>query len=449
MSKIEANKLELSHVGFDFESMLQKVVNVINFRVDERRQKFYVNIDKNIPRTLIGDDQRLAQVITNLLSNAAKFTPEEGIIHLDANLLSEEDGVCRLRIDVTDTGIGITDEQKARLFKSFEQADAGTSRKFGGTGLGLAISKRIVELMNGDIQVESEPGKGSKFSFTIVIQRGSDECRRLSAGEIDWNNIRIFAVDDELEIREFFMDVSANLGVSCEVAASGEEAVELLEAKDNFDIYFIDWKLPGMNGIELAERIRVKTEGRSTVIMFSSVDWNSIEDAARSAGIDKFLPKPLFPSVIVEIIVECLGYANAAERDEKDEEHEDFSGRTILLVEDVEINREIVLTFLEPTNLTIECAEDGLQALRMFSDTPDKYDMIFMDLQMPVMDGYETSRRIRMLDARRAKEIPIVAMTANVYREDIEKCLAAGMNAHIGKPIIFDEVLVTLRKYLQ
>jgi len=452
ISKIEANKLELSLSNFDFENMLQKVVNVINFRVDERRQQFYINIDNKIPHTLIGDDQRLAQVITNLLSNAVKFTPEGGTIYLDANLLSEKGDMCLLQISVKDTGIGITDEQKERLFHSFEQAEAGTSRKYGGTGLGLAISKRIVELMDGEIWVESEPGLGSKFVFTALLHRSSKERKRLLAEGVDWKTIRIFAVDDEPEIRDFFIKVASNLGISCVVASSGEEAAEFLSLDDNFNIFFLDWKLPGMNGSDLARQIREKTDNKSIVIIFSSIDWSIIEDDAKASGVNQFLPKPLFQSAIVDIINECFGSGQAAERGREygeEKEHEDFTGHSILLAEDMEINREIVLSLLEPTNLIVECAENGVQALEMFESAPDQYEMIFMDIQMPEMDGYEATRRIRASKAARAKEIPIVAMTANVFREDIERCIKAGMDAHVGKPLDFDEVLLILKKYLK
>ena len=448
MSKIEADKFELSPVSFDFEKMLQKIADVINLRVDERRQKFFVHIGKDMPTTLIGDDQRLAQVITNLLSNAVKFTPEEGTIRLDSQFVSEENDMCRLMISVEDTGIGITEEQKERLFKSFEQAEATTTRKYGGTGLGLAISKRIVELMDGEIWVESEPGKGSKFIFTFLMKRSSDKRMRQLDENVDWGNIRIFVVDDEPEIREFFTVVSENLKISCTVAASGEEAAAILEKDDNFNIYFIDWKLPGMNGVEFARQIQKKTAGNSIVTIFSSVDWNVIEDEARAAGVDKFLPKPLFPSVVVDIINTCINTKTDIGVDGEAIYTDDFTSHTILLVDDVEINRVIVLSLLEPTGLTVDCAENGIQALKMFEYAPDRYDMIFMDIQMPEMDGYEATRQIRALDSVRAKAIPIIAMTANVFREDVEKSIAVGMNDHIGKPIDFDEVMKKLRQYL-
>ena len=448
MSKIEADKLELSPVSFNFEKMLQKVAVVINFRIDERRQKFYVNIDKNMPSTLIGDDQRLSQVITNLLANAIKFTPEEGSIYLDSQLKMEVNGICRLQVSVQDTGIGISDEQKARLFRSFEQAEADTSRKFGGTGLGLAISKRIVELMGGNIWVESEPGKGSKFIFTALMQHDTNEKKRLLDEGVNWDNIRIFVVDDEPEILEYFLALSETWGITCAVAASGEKALEILETDDDYNIYFLDWLLPGINGIELARQIQAKAQNKSVVVIFSSIDWYVIEDEARAAGVDKFIPKPLFPSVIVNMINECIGIENTMKKVDKAGYIDDFSGYFLLLAEDVEINREIVMTLLESTHINIECAENGVKALEMITKAPDKYDMVFMDIQMAEMDGYEATRSIRALGTPKAKTIPIIAMTANVFREDVEKCLESGMNGHVGKPLDFDEMLSVLRVHL-
>ena len=449
MSKIEADKFDLSPISFDFEKMLQKVTNVINFKVDERQQNFCVKIGKEIPRMLIGDDQRLSQVITNLLSNAVKFTPEEGTIRLESQLISEENDICRLQISVEDTGIGITDEQKERLFKKFEQAEAGTSRKFGGTGLGLSISKRIIELMDGEIWIESTPGEGSKFIFTVALKRGSEERILLLPEGTNWKNIRIFVVDDDPVVREFFTALADAWGVVCTVAASGEEASKKLDHENNYDIHFIDWNLPGMNGGELSRRIQAKEADKPLVIISSSIDQYLIEDEAREAGVVKFLPKPLFPSMIVDIINECIGIANVMDRDETVDYRDNFAGGAILLAEDVEINREIVLALLEPTELSIDCAENGAQAVEMFKAAPDKYDIIFMDVQMPEMDGHEATIAIRALDdIPRAKSIPIIAMTANVFRDDIEKCLEVGMNDHIGKPLDFNDVLDKLRAYL-
>ncbi|MDR0301338.1 MAG: cache domain-containing protein [Treponema sp.] len=338
MSKIEANKLELSMIEFSFAQVLQKIMTIISFKAEDKRQKLSVNIDKNIPDRLIGDDQRLAQVILNLISNAVKFTPEDGEICIEAHLLGENDGVCELRIEVSDNGIGISPEQQKRLFSVFVQAESGISREFGGTGLGLAISKRIVEYMDGRIWVESELGKGSRFIFTIKARCGHDSQAEERSGETR---------------------------------------------------------------------------------------------ASHRPG--------------------------------------EFAGRRMLFAEDVAINREILLTLLEDSGLIIDCAEDGKEALGMLEAAPGLYDIVFMDIQMPQMDGLEATRRIRAIEAElrsasiassftkgetRAydgdlrKGIPIIAMTANVFTEDINRCLEAGMNDHIGKPVNLNEIYEKLRKYL-
>ncbi|MCL2604877.1 MAG: ATP-binding protein [Defluviitaleaceae bacterium] len=331
MAKIEADKLELAPVEYNFGQMLKKVFTVVGYQLDEKRQQLVVNVNENIPHYLIGDDQRLAQVITNLLANAVKFTPEDGEIRFDASIASESDGDCELCIEVTDSGIGISDEQKERLFSAYEQAESDISRKYGGTGLGLAISKRIIELMGGNIRIESELGKGARFIFTVKVRRGDTDPRTMPASGIDF--------------------VNEDSGVT-----------------DNI--------------------------GSDTTVI------------------------------------------------------NEFAGKTMLLAEDIEINREILITLLGDTRLEIDCAENGKDALDMIGEHPNKYDIVFMDVQMPVMDGLEASRRIRQLPAHPQGKLPIIAMTANVFKSDIDKCLAAGMDGHLGKPLDMDKVLEVLRKYL-
>jgi CheY-like chemotaxis protein/two-component sensor histidine kinase len=456
MSKIEANKLELSLESFNFEKMVQKVVNVINFRIEEKGQEFIVNLDSNIPHSLTGDDQRLAQIITNLLSNAVKFTPEGGSVRLSAELINEEAGVFTLQISVADSGIGISPEHQSRLFRSFQQADSSTSRNFGGTGLGLAISKRLVEMMGGTIWVESEAGKGAVFSFTVRAERGVDRNATTLSPGINWSNVRVLAVDDAPETLEYFRSAAERLNVCCDTASCGSQALELIEKNGLYDVYFIDWKMPGMNGIEAAAKIRDLSPGQQPmVIMISAMEWSVIERDANKAGVRRFLQKPLFMSDIVDCLNRCLG-VNQDAVDRSRSRGEDFSGCRILLAEDVEINREIVIALLESTHLAIDCAENGLEAVKMFREAPDRYQMIFMDVQMPKMDGYEATRQIRAIEtggkpdsAGTPAGVPIVAMTANVFREDVEQCLEAGMNDHIGKPLDLDEVMQKLRKYLK
>ncbi|MDR1588598.1 MAG: response regulator [Oscillospiraceae bacterium] len=449
MSKIEAGKLELSPVSFSFEKMFRRVVNVINFRVEEKNQTLSVRLDRNIPSTLIGDDQRLAQVIANLLSNAVKFTPEQGSIRVDTRFVKEENGRCTIRIDVSDSGIGISEDQLNRLFNSFTQADSDTSRKYGGTGLGLAISKRIVEMMGGQISARSELGKGSVFTFTAELERGEDGPNGAVRPTTRWDNVRVLLVDDEQDMRDHFSEIARQIGFHCDAAADGESAMRMIAENGAYDLYFVDWRMPGMDGMELTRRIKANDAEHSIVIMISATEWNTIETEAKSVGVDMFLPKPIFPSAITDCINECLGLYGALPVEvQTAEATDDFAGYRVLLAEDVEINREIVLALLEPTDLAVDCAENGAEAVEMYSADPTRYDMIFMDVQMPEMDGYTATQRIRALESPDAERIPIIAMTANVFREDVERCLAAGMNDHVGKPLDFSEVLDKLRRYL-
>jgi len=357
--------------------------------------------------------------------------------------------MCSIRISVSDNGIGMTAEQQSRAFSSFEQAESSTTRKYGGTGLGLSISKNIVELMGGNIWVTSEPNKGSVFCFVINFKRGAMSHKGLLSPDVNLSNVRIMAVDDDKEILDYFIEISHEFNVHCDVADSGEEAIRLVEQNGHYHIYFVDWKMPGMDGIQLASELKMHHEAvKSVVIMITAAEWAVIEEDARKAGVNKFLSKPLFPSHIADILNEALGIDYKQIEESQVNIEGLFAGRCILLAEDVEINREIVKTLLESTEIMIDCAENGAEAVRMFRETPYKYDMIFMDVQMPLMDGYEATRRIRALKIPQAETIRIIAMTANVFREDVEKCLEAGMNNHLGKPLDFNEVIEKLKTYM-
>ena len=451
MSKIEANKFELTNNTFDFEKLLINITNVINFRTIEKRQELIVYIEKDVPSVIFSDELRLSQVITNLLANAVKFTPEKGSIALNVKKLSNTDDEVTLQIEVSDNGIGISAEQQKRLFVSFEQADNDTVHKFGGTGLGLAISKKIVELMGGTIWIESELGKGAKFIFTLKVKRSCEKTDKKFSPIENKDDIRILVVDDSVETRICFSDIMENHGLECLAAAGGEEALNMIKECGNkpYNIFFVDWLMPEMNGIELTKKIR-ETVDDAIVFLASGADWSSIEKEATAAGVTAFIPKPFFPSVIINSINSCV--SNSSTIDENLKENEiislDLSNHTILIVEDVEINREIIEALLEDTGAEIDFAEDGKKALEAFDKASDKYSLILMDIQMPVLGGYEATKAIRAFESAWAKEIPIIAMTANVFKEDIENCLSAGMNDHIGKPIDQVDLFNKLARYL-
>jgi CheY-like chemotaxis protein/signal transduction histidine kinase len=469
MSNIEADKLELSCAEVDFEKMLQRVINVIGFRLEEKNQDLFVSIDKDMPTHVIADEQRLTQVITNLLGNAVKFTPEEGSITLRAQKTTETEEACTILVEVRDTGIGISEEQKQRLFMPFEQVDGGVARKYGGTGLGLAISRRIIELMGGTIWVESEIDRGSSFFFSIEVQKtGNAPC--VPQGSQGWANLRVLVVDGAPEIFELFASVFAPYDIRCERASSGESALEAIDKSlaTPFNIVFMALRLPGMNGVELAKEIAGRGVA-SAIVLMTNGDYAKVESDARAAGISGFLQKPLFPSTLTDCVEECLKVQNKQNaRAEQDEAPRDtpeatsettpeaaedsmdgiFDGKSILIAEDVDINREIIAALMEPTGAVIEFAFDGEEAVAKFKAAPDKYELVLMDLNMPKVDGYEATRQIRASGLPCADTLPIIAMTANVFREDVERCLACGMNGHLGKPVDLDEVIKTLAIYL-
>ncbi|MDR0863115.1 MAG: response regulator [Oscillospiraceae bacterium] len=433
MSKIEANKLELAPESFNFEDMLRKVSGVIAFRVEEKRQNYSVDFDTDIPEYVNADEQRLAQVIANLLSNAVKFTPENGEIKLAARLLGKTEHDVKLEISVTDTGIGLSEEQQSKLFQSFQQADASTSRKFGGTGLGLAISKRIVELMDGRIWVDSELGNGSRFAFSVSVGRADTET---DADAFSVRGLRILVVEGDEATRSWFARAALRLGAEVTFAPS------VAEIGGTYDVYFVD-------SVSAAAELQKARE--SAVVILAAPKNHSEEDAAKAAGVKAILEKPFFSSDLLSAVAESLGSATGGSLavNSADAYDDEFAGKRILLAEDIAINREIVMSLLESTGVTIDEAENGRVALDMYAANPESYDIIFMDVQMPELDGYEATRKIRQMGFEHAETVPIIAMTANVFREDIDRCMEAGMNAHVGKPFELAQITEILRLYLK
>jgi CheY-like chemotaxis protein len=307
--------------------------------------------------------------------------------------------------------------------------------------------------MGGEIWVESEPGKGSTFIFEITVERGKTMQERGFNPKTEWHKLRILVVDDSPDVLEYFKDFAEAMEIYCAAASDGVEAYNLIEeaGPEPFDLVFADWRMPRMNGIELTKKIKERFGENIVVIMISAVEWETIAEEANQAGVDGFVAKPLFPSALVDCINTHLRYKKDLPQGTAESTNPGsniFTGQHILLAEDVEINREIVFSLLEDTGVGIDSAENGRQVVEMFKANPSKYNIILMDIHMPEMDGFEATRRIRALDSEQAKTIPIMAMTANVFREDIEKCLAMGMNDHLGKPIDVDELIKKLKQHL-
>jgi len=454
MSKIEAGRFELESTSINIERMLIKICNFIIGIIENKGIQLDIIIAAGMRVNYIGDELRLSQVITNLMSNAVKFTPEGGRICINVGEVSREGRNSVLRFEVRDTGIGMTGEQIGRLFRSFAQADSSTTRKYGGTGLGLVISKSIVEKMDGRIWVESEPGKGSSFKFEVALTRAPKEDGANILFGIRGEDLKLLVIDADEVARAYFKSITGSYKVHSDTAAGCERALELInEANtDNkpYDAVFVDCGPTGREGIEHIRRLKKAADGHTAVIaMTSFLKWNKVEREARQAGAGGFISKPLFPSEIMNAVKELTDGASAGNEagSRAEDSMPDFSGVTILFAEDVDINREIFLALLDDTKINVNCAENGAMAVALFRENPGKYDMIIMDIQMPVMDGYEATRRIRAVGSDEATEIPIIAMSANVFKEDVDQCLASGMNDHMAKPINLETVLEKIKYY--
>jgi len=442
MSKIEAGKLELAKAPMNIEKMLMKVSNIISGNMKKKDLKFSVVFSKDAHLNYIADDLRLSQVITNLLSNATKFTPEGGKITLCVAEIERLEHASMVRFSVTDTGIGMTSEQVSRIFDAFEQADGSVTRKYGGTGLGLVITKSIIEKMGGHIQVESEPGVGSTFSFEVSLERTSSQ-DAIAFDGIRPEDIRLLIAGNDDDVRKHLLSITDSFGISADSAGDIGEMLSLMDAEERagraYDVVFLDYDLPGITDINFINELGSRQIDKNAVIITTYLEWQRIEKFAsdHNLTLSRFITKPLFPSAVLNAINDVVGNTlnKLVIKPGESTDIPDLSDFHILLAEDMDINREILITLLEDTGISIDSAENGLIALSMFKKSPDKYDLIIMDIQMPKMDGYEATKAIREMDLPKAKTIPIIAMTANAFKEDIDRCLESGMNDHLGKPI--------------
>lgn len=450
VSKIESGKAVLTIGEFTLNNMVSSVDAIIRPMAKSRKQTFDVTVTGIRNERLIGDETRLNQILINLLSNSVKYTPEGGNIWLRIIGLEQRSSQYEhIRIEVEDNGYGMTPEYLEVIFDAFTRAENSTTNKVQGTGLGMAITKSIVELMGGTIEVSSEVDKGSLFTVELEL-RIPDE----RTDEQFWQESgiqRILSIDDDKDIGENIQTLMRDTGIQVDLALDGEAALGQIrtayEQDNRYGVILLDWKMPDMNGIEMARQIRSLVSDDTLIFSLTAYDWEGIQEEAVHAGVDGFLTKPFFVSAFKEKLLELQ---NISVSEEDEIEDTTMEGCHFLVVEDNEINSEILREFLTVENATCEVAENGQEALEVFTASePGRFDAIFMDVQMPVMNGYAATKAIRALERDDAKTIPIIAMTANAFAEDVKDAKDAGMNEHIAKPINMETVKRTLGKYLK
>lgn len=453
MSRIESNRMKLNEEPFEIFQFLNTFVSIIYPQMQSKGIEFSEKTTGFTDHTTyVGDSFRLNQILLNLASNAIKFTPKEGKIQLEVACLFSRDKKSWLRFTISDTGIGMNEDALSRLYTPFEQADESIARKYGGTGLGMSIVQNLTMLMGGYIDVKSKVGEGTTFIIELPFEVSNTDLHTTQLGEIE--ALEVLVVDDDKDICEHTAILLEKMNIHAEWVLSGVKAIERVvsaQAKGNsFDVCFIDWKMPDMDGIETTRRIREKIGGETPIIIISAYDWAEIEEEARVAGANAFISKPLFQSSIYNVLVKVTNGVFGKPEVLPDNNNNVLMGKRILLAEDNELNREIAVTLLEMQGATVETAENGQEVVNYFINSEQGYfDVILMDVQMPVMDGCEATKQIRMCSHKDAKNIPIIALTANAFTEDISTVLSAGMNAHVSKPIDMTQLCSLLFRFLQ
>ena len=453
-SKIEAGKLDMEIIDFRLEDVFDNLANLVGLKAAEKGLELMFDLPAELPTALIGDSMRLGQVLVNLGNNAVKFTGQ-GEIVISVKVLEQDNKAAKLHFAVHDTGVGMTTEQQGKLFQYFSQADASTTRKFGGTGLGLAISKKLTEMMDGDIWVESEEGVGSTFHFTVRLGKQQGVVSRRCSVATELGALRVLVVDDNASALEIIGSMLTAFGLCIDQASSGEAALAMLEEANDYDPYklvIMDWKMPGVDGIKTTRAIQSNDQLTEipTVIMMTAYGREEVNLAAEGLKISGFLTKPVTPSTLLNAIMLAMGNKVVSEtragnrQEEADAAIAKLRGARVLLVEDNEINRELALELLTTNGITTEVANNGQEALDLLAK--QDFDGALMDCQMPVMDGYEATRKLR--EQERFKELPVLAMTANAMAGDREKVLDAGMNDHIAKPINVQEMFTIMARWI-
>lgn len=451
MARIESGRISLAEEDFSLPELVDNLLTITKPAIDEHKHQLEVHIEHIEHEAVCGDSLRIQQVFVNLMSNAVKYTPDGGKITL--TIKEKPNGFSELgcyEFSIEDNGIGMTPEFQKIMFEPFSRADDHRTTKVQGTGLGMAIARNIVNLMNGDIQVESAPNKGTKITVTVYLKLQKNEKEQ----EKELLDLPVLVVDDDKTCCESTVATLQEIGIAGEWVLTGKEAVERCYARHetNSDYFavILDWKMPEMDGIATARKIRERVGEDVTIIILTSFDFSEIEEEARAAGVNAFMAKPLFRSRLTA----TLRQFTSGKKEEnarnylEDFAKENYAGKRILLVEDNELNREIATEIIGMTGVTIDSAENGKIAVEKVMEAPEKwYDLIFMDIQMPIMNGYEATAAIRALAGSRGK-VPIIAMTANAFAEDVQLAKNTGMNEHIAKPLDLNKLNDVLKQWL-
>ena len=435
MSRIESGRMTIRKEEFSFAKALEQVNTIISDQCHDKGLAYDCQTTGQVDEYYIGDVMKIKQVVINILGNAVKFTPKGGKIRFLIEEGKRFDRNAVLKFIISDTGIGMSKEFLPHIFDPFSQEDSTSTSKYGSTGLGMPITKSIVELMNGRIDVASEKGKGSTFTVTLPLGE-SDRKQRADETALVPHDMSVLVIDDDPIALEHAEIVLSQVGISCETAESGWEGIDKVRIRhgrrEDYDLIIVDWKMPEMNGVEATRQIRSIVGNDTPVIILSSFNWDEIADEAREAGVDTFVSKPLFASTVMDEFAEAFRSKNEV----LEKRTVDLKGRRVLLAEDVAVNAEIVKMVLNMREIEVDLAENGLAAVNLFkSHEPGYYDAILMDMRMPEMDGLEATRTIRSLPRDDAKTIPVIALTANAFDEDVQRSIQAGLNFHLSKPV--------------
>ena len=440
----------LKNEEFKFAALLEQINTIVSGQCKDKGLNYNCNIQGLIDDSYIGDSTKLKQVLINILGNAVKFTPEGGSVNFEVEKIGSFDNKSTIRFTIADNGIGMSKDFIPKLFDSFSQEDDTAANKYGSSGLGMSITKNIVEMMNGTIEVSSEKDVGTTFVVTVTLPE-AEESHALENNdfEINTSEMSVLVVDDDDVACDHAKLVIEKAGIAVDVAYSGDEALEMIKLKqarmEAYNLIVVDWQMPEKDGIETTKQIRDLIGEQSAIIILTAYNWDDIYDEAKTAGVDSFISKPLFAANLIDEFKNALKNKSISKENNK----KTLEGRKILVAEDVELNARILMKTLQQKKINSEHALNGKIALDMFESKPEGYyDAILMNMRMPEMDGIEATEHIRRLNRADAKNIPIIALTANAFDEDVQRSLQAGLNAHLTKPIDPKILFQTLEKYL-